>query len=221
MPTYYSAAVIPRGDFELVGVSGSPTAALLRIQNYVDITGTGGSRINLARLDAPGTLSNAITPEKGNTRSSANADAYYANGGPITARHNLVLLSFATFNNSAWSSQPRYSVSCLDTDGLIAELNTVTVTAMTFAAFEENLESKNWVRGRMRRTTKRGYWPMMGNTLFRVVVGTVKTQPLWQNDLTFVDRFAWRNRGTEAGVNVNLFPPPASAPQRTMRGVGA
>lgn len=160
----------------------------------------------MMKWTAPVGTSNLRTPEAFNSRSIAPTANSYDIGGLSAAVHTeLIRFGLAQFNNSGWHAQPRYWPTSFDADGISIDHGAAAGSGVLMAIFDEDICTNGWIRGRTRRTRKPGYFNILGNSIGRFFASTIQ-YPVFQNDLGYVDRSAWRNGMAQSDVwNINLF----------------
>jgi len=122
------------------------------------------------------------------------------------------------FSHQGWiTSRPIIPLQRIYDDVSGADLT----TGSTNATFDMvvNSSSVAVVGPRKRCRGKKGLWHTYGN-IIHLNVSTVKS-PHFDNDITWIDPFAWGLGSGLEPLNANLFPPTvATNPERTLLGVG-
>jgi len=226
MPTYSEAGTTVTTTFldnSADGVSDSGlNIGLLSVRP--SIMNTVATTLRLIRIFTnPGILGSTVdqTPEKFSSRSPASIATNFANinVGSLSA---LIYCIQIGFNNCNWIAQPR----AVPQGRRIAVLS--ALTSGESSAFDDQVNGKRPIRGRMRRTTKPGFFSRFGNEINRMAVtggGAFSAiYPVFQNDITWVDPTAWKNGMAQSDIfNMPLLtttPAVVVVPQRMMRGVG-
>lgn len=150
--------------------------------------------------------------EKLSTRSSTPATASYLSGVSSPSQP-IVVCAMAPYNNSAWSAMPRRIPVCNSIDQLVIAVFIQSDLAQTnrpIMTIEEESMTHPWSRGRMRRTTRPGYWNMFGNSINKITItggGAFSAiYPVFQFDLMWVDSSGWKNGHIQSNVwNINIF----------------
>ena len=163
----------------------------------------------------PSSLSPVSTAEKLNSRSPVSS---LQNNSLNTPGNIILSYRMNAFSHQGWTN-PRPTVSC---QRIYDDLSGVDLaTGSTNAAFYMVLSSSSVsvVGPRKRCRGKKGLWHTYGN-IIHLNASTVKSTH-FDNDITWIDPFAW---GLGTGIeplNANLFPAAAATkPERTLLGVG-